>query len=179
MTDIQSPPDLELDPDMILATVSPSGARRFMGISVLSVLGGGLLFIGLTKPPADLGWLLFMVGFGVGTLALAEALRRATGVSLELTPTELRESNGRRVLRVDQVAAVERGTFAIKPSNGFLIRLSETPEGGGHWAPGLWWRLGRRVGVGGITSASESKTMAEVLSALVVHRKRGGGQSLL
>jgi hypothetical protein len=63
---------------------------------------------------------------------------------------------------------VERGAFAFKPSNGFLVRLDK-PLGRG-WAPGLWWRLGRLLGVGGVTSASQSKAMAEILSLELARR---------
>ena len=64
--------------------------------------------------------------------------------------------------------AVDRGVFAFKPSNGFLVRTRE--KAGNVWAPGLWWRLGRRVGVGGMTASAEAKFMSEILSAMVLQR---------
>lgn len=161
------------DPDEILATITPSAPRRVIGITVLAILGGTLIYLGMAKPPAELHWQVFLLALGALTLVLAEALRRATAHRLELTRDALRESGGRLVARVDSVQAVERGAFAIKPSNGFLLRLRETPEEGNRWAPGLWWRLGRRVGVGGITSAAEGKAVAEILSAMLVERTAG------
>ena len=38
------------------------------------------------------------------------------------------------------------------------------------WEPGLWWRIGRRIGVGGVTPASQSKVMADLISARLVIR---------
>lgn len=160
----------DLDPDQILATISPSAPRRIMGIVVLATLGTALLYLALAKPPGELHWQVFLLVLGATTMFLADAMRRATAVSLELTPEVLRETSGRIVARVANIDAVERGAFAIKPSNGFLLRLLE-PETGNAWAPGLWWRLGRRVGVGGITSAAEAKNVAEILASLSLTRK--------
>ena len=70
----------------------------------------------------------------------------------------------------DDIARVERGAFALRPSNGFLLHLHA--PGPRAWAPGLWWRLGRRLGVGGVTAAGQSKGMAEILTAMLVERDR-------
>ena len=41
----------------------------------------------------------------------------------------------------------------------------------GHaWAPGMWWRVGRRVGVGGLTGGAESRAVADALAAMLVER---------
>ncbi|NDR59618.1 hypothetical protein [Aliiruegeria sabulilitoris] len=164
MTDTTSPSE------DILATISPSAPRRILGIVVLCTLGASLVYLGIVKPPAELHWQVFLIGLGGLTLFLAEKLRRATENSLELTAEELRETTGRVVVRVEDVVAIERGAFAIKPSNGFLLRVSVSSPDGSHWAPGLWWRVGKRIGVGGITAAAETKTVAEILSALLMAR---------
>ncbi|MDV7143114.1 hypothetical protein R3X27_10505 [Tropicimonas sp. TH_r6] len=158
-----------IDPDRILATISPSAPRRMMGIIVLCTLGVAVLYLAIAKPPAELHWRVFLLILGAGTLYLSESLRRNTEHGLELTSEVLRESGGRVVARVDSIIRVERGTFAVKPSNGFLLQLSE-PEAGNRWAPGLYWRLGRRIGVGGITAAHETKAVAEILAALIAAR---------
>jgi hypothetical protein len=38
------------------------------------------------------------------------------------------------------------------------------------WEPGMWWRLGKFVAIGGVTPGSQTKTMSEILSALVAER---------
>jgi hypothetical protein len=81
---------------------------------------------------------------------------------IELTETEIRTSNGEVLARMDEILAVDRGAFAFKPSNGFTLKLNtKKPRA---WAPGLWWRFGRRVGVGGVTSAGQAKFMAEQIA---------------
>ncbi|RYH08406.1 hypothetical protein [Tropicimonas sp. IMCC6043] len=164
-------PTPEITPGETLATITPSAARRITGVAALAALGAVLIYVALVSPPAALFWQGFLLLLGVGTLYLADMLRRATAQRLVLTPEALRESGGRLVARVEDIVAVERGAFAIKPSNGFLLRLRVAQAGGSRWAPGLWWRLGRRVGVGGITSAAEGKAMAEILSTLILMRQ--------
>ena len=44
---------------------------------------------------------------------------------------------------------------------------NKTPR---RWWPGLWWSLGNRVGVGGVTSAAHTKAMAEIISAMIAQR---------
>ena len=38
------------------------------------------------------------------------------------------------------------------------------------WRPGLWWRLGRRVAIGGVTAASQTKPLADILTMKVLER---------
>ena len=64
---------------------------------------------------------------------------------------------------------MDRGTFAFKPSNGFLLRTAtKQPR---LWKPGLYWRMGRRIGVGGITRAAEAKLMADVIAVRLAERQ--------
>lgn len=153
--------------DDILATVRVSVLRRWLGVGVLLGFGGMVIYIALAVPPA-LHWQIFLLLIGAGSLWMAERMRRATALQLELTREELRCSDGTRIAAVGEIEAVERGTFAFKPSNGFLIR---TRAGDARaWYPGLWWRLGRRVGVGGVTSAPQTKAMSEILAAVLAER---------
>ncbi|HAR51528.1 MAG TPA: hypothetical protein DCS45_06565, partial [Roseovarius nubinhibens] len=57
----------------------------------------------------------------------------------------------------------------FKPSNGFIVILKEAQKP--RWEPGMWWRLGRRVGIGGVTGAAEAKAMAEVISGQILARQ--------
>jgi hypothetical protein len=109
-----------------------------------------------------------MLVFGEVALGIADVLRRATATGLEPTRERLRDEAGEVLCEVAEVARVERGPFAFKPSNRFLIVLGSAP--GRRWAPGLKWRIGRRIGVGGVTSKGEAKAMADILAALVAER---------
>mgnify|MGYP001793341325 FL=1 len=155
------------DENGIYAVVHASAARRLFAYGVLFALGALVLYTALARPP-EIGWLVFMLCFGIGALWLAERLRRATRLSIILTETELRDSSGMLLASMNDIKAVNRGAFAFKPSHGFtLVLQNKRPRG---WAPGLWWRLGRRVGVGGVTSAGQAKFMAEQIALRVAKR---------
>lgn len=157
----------------VIAYLRPSPARRAFGALMLVALGVILIYIAFFTPPA-LGWQLFLIGFGAGALYLALRLWQATATTLELTRTVLREANGRVLAEVADITRVDRGVFAFKPSNGFILTLRRS-AGPRAWAPGLWWRLGWRIGVGGVTSGQEARTMAEILTLVLQDRDAGRG----
>ncbi len=148
--------------DEVLATIAPSRARRGMAVALLLALGVVLVYLGFTAPEAGPGLRLFFIVAGAGALALAERVWRLTGVSLILTEAGLRDSDGRLLVRTEDIEKVERSAFAFKPSNGFAVRLARRAEWA--WVPGLWWRYGRRLGVGGLVSKNEAKMMADIMA---------------
>ncbi|MEM7489248.1 MAG: hypothetical protein AAF390_09015, partial [Pseudomonadota bacterium] len=89
-------------------------------------------------------------------------------VSLVLDRRGLYQADGVPVAPLDAIASIDRALFTFKPSNGFLIRLKDPL--GRAWVPGMWWRMGRRVGVGGVTRGAETKIVADALSAMVAQR---------
>lgn len=153
--------------DPILAQLHPSPGRRVFAASVLGLLGILLVWMAVSTP-ADFGLRLFLGLAGFGALYVAQWLWRATSRGVELTAHELRETGGVVIVTVDQMRAVERGPFAFKPSNGFLLRVSEKQPRA--WAPGLWWRFGRSIGIGGVTHGHEGKAMAEAIQMLISTR---------
>jgi hypothetical protein len=161
----------ETDGEAVRARLAASGPRRVIATAMIAGLAALILWIVVAAPPAAVGWRLFLLVAGAGCLWLAVRLWQATGVVLELTATELREAGGRRLARLDAVEAISRGAFALRPSNGFSLILRE--RGPVVWAPGLWWRLGRRVGVGGVTGRHEGRRMADLITVMLEARRRG------
>lgn len=153
-----------------IAVLNPSTARRYFAVGVLGVTAALTLWVALATPPASLGWRLYLIGFSGVAIWLTLRLWQATAVSLVLTDDGIFDSAGACLCRMDDIKEIERGMFAFKPSNGFLVRLRAPGRRG--WAPGLWWRFGRRIGVGGVTPASQGKFMAEML-ALKLHERDG------
>jgi hypothetical protein len=160
----------DVDPDEVLASINPQPARRIVAVGMLVVLAALVLNIVVSRPPAALGWTLFLVLFGIGALMLAWIMWQATGRVIELTRSELREVGGpNRVLcTIDNVARVDRGAFAFKPAGGFLVRLKEPlPR---VYSPGHWFRFGRTLAVGGVTARAEGKEVADLMTVLLVKR---------
>ncbi|WP_435141291.1 hypothetical protein [Pseudopelagicola sp. nBUS_19] len=148
----------------ILAVVRASTPRRWLGIFVLGSLGCLLVYLGFTTSPS-FAWQMFLIITGFAFLWLANATRRATEFQIELTRQEIRTSSGEIIAYIGDITQVERGVFAMKPSNGFLLRLKTSRAR--RWQPGLWWAMGRKVGIGGVTPASQSKAMAQILEAIL------------
>jgi hypothetical protein len=150
--------------DEVLMKISPSAFRRWTAVLVFVVLGFVFLWLAINGS-GEFGWRLFFAVFGAGSFWMSDLLRRSTMQEIELTRDEIRTTDGRVLTTVNNVSRVERGAFAFKPSNGFMVRLKK-PSGRG-WAPGLWWQSGTYLGVGGVVSAGQSKAMAEILAAIL------------
>lgn len=153
--------------DEILAELTVSTPRRVFGLGVLGGLGIMLVYLGFTLP-AGLGWQVFLILIGALSLWGTNQMLRATQTTVQLTHEGLRESSGQVIAAKDNIKRVDRGMFAFKPSNGFVITLSQRAPRA--WRPGIWWRMGKRVGIGGVTSAPQAKFMAEMLTAMVNSR---------
>ncbi len=70
------------------------------------------------------------------------------------------------------MARVERGVFAFKPANGVVVSLRR--RGSLRWVPGLWWRTGARVGIGGMTPKGQTKAFADLLQHLIAETSKNG-----
>ncbi len=147
----------------------PSAIRRTFGLAVLILLGSILIYMALFMTGASLVWRLFLILFGIFILMAANKMRIATLRGVVLTDEALQDTDGNILAYIDEIVSVERGSFAIKPSNGFSVTLKESKPRG--WAPGLWWRIGKRVGVGGVTAAPQAKFMAEILATMIPNQR--------
>jgi hypothetical protein len=122
--------------------------------------GCGVLF--------GLQWILVLVVIGIASGYAGYRMWQWSGRAIELTDDGLRMSDGTVLARLEDIHSVDRSFFAFKPSNGFLVTLkTRYPT---KWAPGLWWRIGKRIGIGGLTSGAEGKIMADTLATMIAER---------
>jgi len=160
---------LEADPDEILIGVDASPIRRLIGVMALLALCAIVLWHGYQRYSDSGEGLITML---IALAGIYGALRfwQSSSIGLVLTPTELRETGGRQVVRVADITSVNREAFGIiKPTNGFVIVTRESLPAA--ISPGIWWRLGRRIGIGGLTGAGEGKAMAELLQEMLKWRQ--------
>lgn len=155
------------DENEVIAVARASMGRRILGLTSLGLLGILLIYIAFTRPPS-IGWQVFLIVLGAASLWFTDKMRKSTASCVELTPTELRDGDGTVIARVEDIQTIDRGVFAFKPSNGFLLKT--TAPAPAAWRPGLWWRTGRRIGIGGMTPGNQTKFMSEVLSAMMATR---------
>lgn len=140
--------------------LAPTPARRFLALTAL--LGLALFCLVF----AAQGGLAFAP---LGLLALWAAYRfhKSTSQALILRTDGLYLSSGARLVAMNDIAKIDRGLFAMKPTNGFtIVRKSRGPF---LYAPGLYWQMGRRLGIGGVTPPAAGKLMAEVLAARITN----------
>lgn len=154
--------------DEVLAVVEASLPRRVVALGMLCVLAILVIYVAIATPPA-LGWQIFLIAVGISSLMVANSVRKATESRLELTREELRDTSGVVLVRLEDVASIDRGAFAFKPSNGFVLRLKTSHSRG--WRPGLWWRGGKRIGVGGMTPGGQTKFMSDIIAVMLVERE--------
>ena len=147
--------------DPVLAEVGASMPRRYLAAAVLGSLGVVLIWLGFG---AGSGLSAAIVMIAVGGLVLWLTLRLwvATAVRVLYRRSGLYTEAGILLAPREGMLRVDRGAFAFKPSNGFVLILDRKMGRG--WAPGLWWRGGRRVGVGGVVAAGACKFMAEQIA---------------
>ncbi len=153
--------------DEVLAIIRVSVVRRWLAVGMQSTLGVLLIYTALRHPP-ELQWQLFLLILGAGALWLAANTFSATQTYIELTRQGLHDTSGELIVALDEIKKVERGTFAMKPSSGFTLHLNEKAKT--RWRPGLWWRMSRRLGIGGATPGSDTKSMAQIIEALLAER---------
>ncbi len=153
-----------------LARLAPSAPRRLLAGAVLAGLALFLVWIAAAVPNAP-AWRLAMLAMGLGVAASVWRMWRGTRVTVDLREEGLFLSDGTPLAPMEAIAGVDRGMFALKPSNGFVLRLARSP--GPAWVPGLYWRIGRRIGVGGITDAGQARAMADILAARLAQRDGG------
>jgi len=158
----------------VLATIEASTLRRQIAVMLLAGAAVMVIYAAVTAPPQPV-WQLILIGLGLAALYVTLLMWRATGHRIELTRTELRSSDGGCIVSIDEMRGVDRGLFAVKPSNGFVIRTYRAGPRG--WRPGLWWRLGRRIGIGGVASAAQTKVMAAMLVDLLAERDQLSDQT--
>lgn len=133
----------------------------------MAVLGFMMVYLGVSLQGEIASRAILTVG-GAFMLWSTGRLLAAASQSLELTADELRASSGQVLARINDIEKVDRGTFAFKPSHGFIVIMKERQLRA--WSPGMWWRLGRRIGVGGITNGGQNKAMAEMMTMLLASR---------
>ncbi len=155
-----------MSPD-VLASLSPSLPRRVLGLGFLVALAATLAWTAMNSPdlPPVMGWVMWAVAIAI--IPICAKGWQVTGAALELTEHELRLSSGETLARLDEIEKVDRGAFAMKPSGGFVIDLKA--KGPTRWAPGLYWQMGRRIGVGGLVSPAAARAMADT----VIRQMRG------
>jgi len=153
----------------ILVKLEVAQGRRLFGVLSIAGLGITLLYIAAVFPPSKIPALFALILIGALFIWASIRLYRATDNTILLTREAITTHSGRVLCRLEDISSVDRGFFAFKPSNGFLIVLKERGERS--WAPGIWWHFGKLIGIGGVTSPRQSKEMVSIIQILLAEMK--------
>ncbi len=145
----------------ILARLGAAKPRRWFGVAVIGGLGALLIYLS-TVSLGGFASRAMLFAMGLFAFYIATRFEFSTRGELLLTENGIEDADRRVLVEWANMTKVERGVFALKPSNGFTVR-TKTPMQR-EWAPGLWWRFGKRFGVGGVSAAGASKFMAEQIA---------------
>lgn len=156
------------DEQGVIARLPCSPIRRIMGAVFLALPGIILIWLAVTRSESTVLVTAFSALVGFAMVWGSWRVWTATQNGLVLTEDGLFDDTGRSICPLAEIERVESGILAIKPSGGFVLHLfNPAPPG---WVPGLWWRRGRRLGVGGSVNARMAKAMSEAIAMLVLRR---------
>ena len=153
----------------ILVKLEVAQGRRMFGVLSIAGLGITLLYIAAVYPPTIIPALFALIIVGGLFIWASARLYRSTDNTILLTREAITTQSGHVLCRLEDIAKVDRGFFAFKPSNGFLVLLKE--RGQRSWSPGMWWHLGKHLGIGGVTSPRQSKEMVSIIQILLAEMK--------
>lgn len=148
--------------------------RRLFAAAMFALLAIVLLKIGFSGTGPLWGRVLLVL-FGGAVVAMGLWLWQATEGGVVLADGALRLESGEVLARIDEIERVERGAFAMKPAGGFVLKMKHKQPLG--WAPGLWWRRGRTVAVGGVIHPASGKAMAQFIEAQMAENAQKNADS--
>lgn len=156
--------------DRVQMDLRPSVGRRVLATAALTSSGGALIWAAADTATISAVARGSLTLLGLGLLVLAVALWRATATGLKLTGAGLHDERGRLLARMEDIVSVGRGALSLAPSGGFVLRLAAPATE--YWAPGLWWRAGTSLGIGGTTPRLQTREMGLLIEAMVASRKK-------
>ena len=143
--------------------------RRWFGVFSLglpALIIGALLVQGAITSLISTVILLVVAGV-FGWSAYRMATVPAKGIVFD--GKSLETEDGLVLAKMDEIVDVQTSIFAMKPTNGFTLILNSTSKM--PTRPGIFWRQGRHMGVGGLLRASEAKSIGKAIQAEVVRPK--------
>lgn len=159
------------DDGRMIVEIARPAAVRWLVILCLGAMGALLLAMSVSIVARQPFVALALFAAALALLYLGLATLRSGASRLRFDGQRLTDDSGVELCRLEEIETVERGFVLLKPSTGFLITLKAPRPFA--WAPGLWWRWGRKIGVGGATSRAAGKMMAEAISLALAQRPGG------
>ncbi len=143
-----------------LAIINPPTIKRYFFTILSLILSVLLLYEGFAIYFAS-GERLGFILVGLLLSGLTYLFYFNTGKALILYHDRMVSTDGELLFELHNISSIENGLFSFKPSNGVLFHLKEPMPS--KWKLGLWWRIGKRVGIGGCTQKSSINLAVEII----------------
>ena len=149
----------------VILKIQPNSMRRIVSFIMLTLCAFVMISFAFTSTANSLVLRLVLICLGTAAIWQAQAGFRQSNAALILKREGLFDEYDTLICNLSNIAKVDRGWFSFKPSNGFLLHLHEPLSR--KWVPGLYWRMGRRLGVGGSLSPAQTKEMSDKILLLM------------
>ena len=139
----------------------PNHRIRILG----SVIFGLLLFLCYTisKIEEEITSLDFLLIPTIVFLVLwfRRFLKRFSKVGFLINQSGLFNLDGSIICEIGDIEKIDVSPYTFKSANGFIVILKTKTSFKS--IPGLYWRLGKRLSIGGLVSKTESKFLSQAL----------------
>lgn len=179
---VQGPPDRRLDipaplgDQTAMEKLRPQTVRRpeILRWIIIAAIGVVLFFtVAIAARSSASNPIIALINFPAAILLawFGYAMFTAKARSVTFDGEVLTDDTGLVLCHVDDIKSVERGFALFKPSGGFALLMKE--EQTRDWSPGLWWRYGSRIGIGGATPGRSARVMADSITMAMAMKEAG------
>ena len=149
----------------VILKIKPSAGRRIFGIIILCLVAVIMMNYAFGDKAQSIVLRFILLLMAVVFLWQAQANLRFIGAALILKREGLFDDQGALICSLSNINQIDRGWISFKPSNGLLVRMHKPMAL--KWSPGLYWRFGKSLGIGGMVSPVLTKEMSDKLLLLM------------
>ena len=115
--------------------------------------------------------LLFLISiFLISTLWFKKFISQHPKVGFLLNQEGIFNLDNSIVCRIEDIETIDTSPYTFRSANGFIVFLRERSTF--KIVPGLYWRLGNRISIGGLVSKAESKFLSTTMLNLMNTQKK-------
>ena len=100
-------------------------------------------------------------------------LKRYSKIGFLINQSGLFNIDGSVICKIDDIERIDVSPYTFKSANGFIVILKT--KSSFKSIPGLYWRLGKRLSIGGLVSKNESKFLSQTLLSFFEENKNKPG----
>ena len=149
--------------------VLPNHRMKFLGGAIFFLLVFLLYTLSELNNENTLMTFFLLLGLVLLALWFKRFLKRYSKVGFQINSTGLYDLETNLICKIDDIHKVDVSPYTFKSANGFIV-FSKT-KSKFRSVPGLYWRLGNRISIGGLISKNESKFLSTTLLALIDENK--------